>query len=163
MLLIRDPQHALASARRATKASPEYVKGHYREMRALESLGDSAAAAKIKEEISDYERSRSIFPAEGISLMAVGWISIPQLSLIYMPVRRREVLDSHRKVMLLLTAALPPGLVLHAKGVRTRHQACRTQSLHRALSGTSALLRLAARIPVPTAYLLPTPSQAIPP
>jgi|LauGreDrversion4_2_1035121.scaffolds.fasta_scaffold328134_1 tetratricopeptide (TPR) repeat protein len=148
MLLIGDAQQALASARRATKANPEYVKGHYREMRALESLGDSAAAAEIKEEISDYERCRRIFPAEGIALMAVGWISLAQLSFIYMPVRQREVIGSHKEVILLLTPALPPGLALHTQGVGTRHQACRTQSLHCALSGTSALLRLAARIPV---------------
>jgi len=158
MLLLRNPQQALASARRATKANPEYVKGHYREMRALESLGDTAAAALIREEIDDYERTLHRLPADGIRLMAVGWISIEQAALIYFPVRQREVVGSSTSCSTLPPAlphphTPPPGAASHTASAWTRQQARGAQSLHRAFSGANNPQQLAAARRLPLSHV----------
>ena len=65
------PQEALRSAQRATEANPEYLKGHHREMKALEALGRRAEAKKIAREMRDYSLARSTYPAESLALLHV--------------------------------------------------------------------------------------------
>ena len=84
------PQEALRSARRATEANPEYLKGHHREMKALEALGRRAEAKKIAREMRDYSLARSTYPAESLALLHAGWIGWERAQLIYTPIRFGE-------------------------------------------------------------------------
>lgn len=84
------PQDALESARQATEANPEYLKGHHREMKALEALGRTAEAKKIAEEMRDFSLARSTYPAESLALLQVGWIGWERAQLIYNPTRFSE-------------------------------------------------------------------------
>ena len=90
LLLAGQPEEALISARRATAANPAYVKGHHRELKALQALGNLAEAAEIKEQIIEYEMSRSTYPAEALALLAAGWIDWDCADLVYWPVRFTE-------------------------------------------------------------------------
>ena len=91
LLLAGHPKKALRSARRATEANPAYVKAHHRERKALEALGQTEAAAKIAEEMTDYARARSMYPCEAVALLGVGWISWDRSTLVYGPIRFQAV------------------------------------------------------------------------
>ena len=94
LLMNGEPKAALRSARRATQANPEYIKGHHREMRALEALGQASAAREIREEIDDYEVARKMYPSEAIALLTAGWISWERAALVYGPARFGEAAQS---------------------------------------------------------------------
>ena len=81
------PQEALRSARRATEANPEYLKGHHREMKALEALGRIAEAKEIAREMRDFSLARSTYPAESLALLQAGWIGWERAQLVYEPTR----------------------------------------------------------------------------
>ena len=78
---------ALESAKRATEANPEYLKGHHREMAALEALGRRGEAEQIKEEMADYSLARSLYPCEAQALITAGWIDFERAMMVYGPVR----------------------------------------------------------------------------
>lgn len=44
---LKNHREALAASRRATKACPEYVKGHIRELRALQAGSGEAGSGKV--------------------------------------------------------------------------------------------------------------------
>ena len=94
LLLAGKPKDALRSARRATDANPEYLKAHHREMKALEALGEAAAASKISEEMDHFKTARALFPAESIALLSTGWIDFERSSLVYGPIRFRAAADA---------------------------------------------------------------------
>lgn len=89
LLLGGAPNAALCSARRATEANPEYLKGHHREMKALEALGDAAAARTVMQEMTDYQLARRLYPSEALALLHSGWISWERAILVYGPERFR--------------------------------------------------------------------------
>jgi tetratricopeptide (TPR) repeat protein len=88
---------ALQSAELATLADPSYVKGHYREMRALEALGQSEAAEEKRQQISEYEKHQ--YPLQYINLMNVQWITPQEARCMYAPIVRKQVLDSVAKAL----------------------------------------------------------------
>ena len=96
LLLDGKPKAALRSAKRATQANPEYLKGHHREMKALEALGKVTAAREIQQEMQEYELARMMYPTEAVALLSSGWITWERASLVYGPVRFRAAADAVR-------------------------------------------------------------------
>eukprot|EP00756_Hemistasia_phaeocysticola_P056814 Hpha_TRINITY_DN33458_c0_g1::TRINITY_DN33458_c0_g1_i1::g.707::m.707 len=86
LLLAGRTEAALKSARKATAANPAYIKGHHREMKALEALGRKKEAAEIREEMEDYGRVRGAM-IESLALIAAGWIDWTRMRVVYMPIR----------------------------------------------------------------------------
>ena len=87
LLLLGQPEQALISARKATQEDPAYIKGHHRELKALQALGKRGAAAEIKQEIEEYEFARQMYPAESIALLTAGWVSWKRQAIIYSSTR----------------------------------------------------------------------------
>ena len=93
LLLAGAPDRALRSARRATDANPEYLKGHHRVVKALEALGRREAAAELRQQIREYPLARSMYPAESLALLHAGWIDWVRASMIYGPTRFRAAAE----------------------------------------------------------------------
>lgn len=93
-LLAGQPERALSSAKRAVKADPSYVKGHFRCQRAHEALGDHKAAEEKAEEISDFNMARRFMPSENQALLTAGWITWEEYMLVWKPARL-EAICSH--------------------------------------------------------------------
>ena len=86
-LLAGKHQKALKSAKRAVEASPAYLKGHHREMKALEALGQAEEAKEVRDEMANYQKLRASTMQEGLALVAVGWIDWMRAKMIYLPCR----------------------------------------------------------------------------
>ena len=93
LMVAGDVEGALVSARKATRADPSYVKGHHREMKALERLGRREEASRVQQAIRNYERARETFPAESIALLGVGWIGWHDASMVYNPARFHQAAE----------------------------------------------------------------------
>jgi hypothetical protein len=88
---------ALQSAALATLADPSYVKGHFREMKALAALGRYEEAEEKRQQILEYENCH--YPLQYISLMSVQWITPKEARVLYAPVVRKKVLESVAKAL----------------------------------------------------------------
>jgi hypothetical protein len=112
-----DATKALADGIAATKWCPEYVKGHYRVVRAYKSLGKGAAAKEVEQEIKQY-RQMSVLPDYSMALLGVGWIDMVYQQTRYRDarleetVRRLKVLNIEEpKVEIEIKMTLVPFLV----------------------------------------------------
>jgi hypothetical protein len=100
LLAAGDAKGALECASMATSYDPSYVKGHFREMKALLALGRKKEAEEKRLQMIGYEEGCSQYPVEYIPLLGVAWISLEQAYVVYAPIVRKQMLDS-------VAAALP--------------------------------------------------------
>ena len=84
---------ALQAARNSVRYCPEYVKGHHRQMKALEACGRLIEAQTKRKEIEEYEELYRVkkYTARYIGLLKVGWITWEQADQIYAPLLRQRV------------------------------------------------------------------------
>ena len=82
---------ALKDAQRAVKCAPEYLKGHKRVLLAYGAMGPAFAseASELRGEIKDFERIGGVMPLSRSALIACGWISWPEQTLVYESVFKR--------------------------------------------------------------------------
>ncbi|KAG1662458.1 hypothetical protein FOA52_009666 [Chlamydomonas sp. UWO 241] len=99
---LKNHREALAAARRATKACPEYVKGHTRELHALQALGKTVEAEDVEICIDEYIASAGLNDCGNRTsqLLAAAWISWEDAMLVYF------VLGATTRGQLLLRAGL---------------------------------------------------------
>ena len=93
LLMAGVPERALRSARRATEANPEYLKGHHRVMKALEALGQRKEAVKVKKQMEEYPLVRAMYPSESQALLHCGWIEWERAQIVYSPLRFRAAAE----------------------------------------------------------------------
>ena len=89
LLKLGNPEQALASAQKACKTCPEYLKGRRRVQSAHTALGDAAAARKLGKEIWQYETALKNFAWNGIALLFSEWISEWDFICVYEPKRQK--------------------------------------------------------------------------
>jgi tetratricopeptide (TPR) repeat protein len=99
LLAAGDAEGALESASAATSFDPSYVKGHFREMKALLALHRKKEAEKKRLQMMGYEDGCRRYPAEHIALLSVSWISLDQFFVVYAPIVRKQMLDSVVKAL----------------------------------------------------------------
>lgn len=90
--ILKGAELALADAEKSTEADPEYLKGHRRQIAALQTLGRTAEIIQKREELAVYDNARSVFPAESLALCQAGWLEYMRGQLVYNAVRFDECL-----------------------------------------------------------------------
>lgn len=92
-------QLALEAARLATSCCPEYEKGHYREMKALEAMGDGPAALTVSKQIEAFRRACGTYPTRTMAALHVGWIDWCDYLLVYGPLTKQVALNYASETM----------------------------------------------------------------